>query len=211
MTSRPAPHEETASLLIQLLPIVADIRESGNDNEDLDLYLIHSLIMLGVIPVDIEDPNGNRPPHLCAQRGRVLLLRDIVERKGACLRDKNHNGNTVLHTACWFGHLNVVEWLLAEENERIVDIHATNHSESTPLHLACYRGFPRIAQLLIDHGSAMTQGDSTFLTRRVSLLCLSSHVLFALKCSHRLIFFQSMVIQQCTWHRGKVIWTQWIS
>ena len=91
----------------------------SHDKQELDLYLIHSLITLGVMRMDHQDAStGNRPVHVCAQQGNLPVLQDLVQRKGAAsLANVNHAGNTPLHTACWFGHADMVKWMLQLQDD----------------------------------------------------------------------------------------------
>ena len=147
-----------AQFVMQLLPLLA--QTDNQAQEDLDLYVIHGLITLGVMSMDTEDPDGNRPLHLCAQRGNLPIMQDLVARSSIeCLSEVNDNGNTPLHTACWFGHPEMVAWLLQEDFESEVQIDATNHSVSTPLHLASYRGHTQVAKILIEAGAYVAEED----------------------------------------------------
>ena len=56
-----------------------------------------------------------------------------MEEKHCDANIRNKIGNTRLHTACGFGHLDVVKYLI---NEQGVDPSCTNNNGSTPLHFA---------------------------------------------------------------------------
>ena len=63
--------------------------------------------------------------------------------------DKRKNGNTSLHIAFIYGHLNIVQYLISELH---CNPSCVNNSGYTPLHLACYFNHAHIVQYLLSTG-----------------------------------------------------------
>ncbi len=68
---------------------------------------------------------------------------------------KDWAGDGLLSNACWFGHFNIVEYLL----ELGLDINVKNPSGTTPLHRACYKCDFEITKLLCDKGADYNSMD----------------------------------------------------
>lgn len=88
--------------------------------------------------------------HLAAQEDRVTVGQTLVT-AGADISKVTVAGYTPLHTACHFGRLNMVRFLLSSSNRP--DINGTTVLGFTPLHLATQQGHSEIVYLLMDHGA----------------------------------------------------------
>jgi hypothetical protein len=90
-------------------------------------------------------------PAVAALAGRYFELAQVLHRNGSSVEPQGDRGNTPLHSAAWYGDLEMVQVLL----ECGVDVDAQNSYYSTPLSLAS-RGRhddPRVARLLIERGA----------------------------------------------------------
>ena len=84
----------------------------------------------------------------CAD-GDLSTLKDLISKCGPNpidLEVKDSSGLTPLHLACKHGHLNIVHYLIKEQN---CSPEATAPNGRTPLHLACKNGHLHIAKCLI--------------------------------------------------------------
>jgi len=88
------------------------------------------------LPVLCVANDGTRPHHEAALGGHLHVLVYLVEKVGADVRSRLHDGSTALHLACHEGLLDIVKFLLA--------VHPNKDEEGpggwTPLHLACKGG-----------------------------------------------------------------------
>ncbi|KAH8817678.1 ankyrin repeat-containing domain protein [Flagelloscypha sp. PMI_526] len=67
---------------------------------------------------------------------------------------RNSNGYSLLHLACFYGHLDLVSFLLLQDN--IDDFNILTPDGNTPLHLACGKGHSAVANLLLSEPSVDT-------------------------------------------------------
>ena len=97
--------------------------------------------------------NQNYALWVAAKQGRLEIVKFLVE---AGAKDKE-----ALTEAALYGHLNVVQYLAAQQD---VDINARDHSEDTALHNALSKGHTEVVKYLIEHGAdidAKTQSLNT--------------------------------------------------
>ena len=94
------------------------------------------------------------------KKSQMNLVKLVVEEMGAELgREKDGEGNTALHWACWYKDIPLAEYLvqrilLLPAAEREVAVEARNGMEQTPLHWACMGGDVRCVRLLISQVKA---------------------------------------------------------
>ncbi|VDN20824.1 unnamed protein product, partial [Dibothriocephalus latus] len=88
--------------------------------------------------------------HLAAQEDRVNVAQQLVA-AGADISAVSVAGYMPLHTACHFGRLNMVRYLLSLAGRG--DVNRTTKMGCTPLHLAAQQGHSQIAHLLLEHGA----------------------------------------------------------
>ena len=79
--------------------------------------------------------------------GDLLTLKNLITEQGLNPSDvKDVSGLTPLHLACKHGHLDIIQYLIKEQN---CDPESTTPNGRTPLHLACKSGHLRIVKCLI--------------------------------------------------------------
>ncbi|HIO21500.1 MAG TPA: ankyrin repeat domain-containing protein [Nitrospirales bacterium] len=89
------------------------------------------------------------PLHMAAQSGILIEVKQlIIGGHGVNQRDETY-GFTPLHQAVFFGHREIVEFLIAEG----ADVNAKNIAGSTPLYLAKGKRHNAIGDLLERHGA----------------------------------------------------------
>ena len=71
--------------------------------------------------------------------------------KGANVNAMNNNGNTPLHLAALWDHLEVVQYLIEDCK---ASVHAKNVNGHTPLHIAAFEGHIEMVQYLVEDGKA---------------------------------------------------------
>ena len=92
-----------------------------------------------------------RTPAIAALAGRHFQLAKLLHRNKSSMEPRGYSGNTPLHSAVYYGDLEMAQVLL----EYGVDVSAENGYHCTPLDFASggRNNEPRVAQLLIKHGS----------------------------------------------------------
>jgi ankyrin repeat protein len=101
---------------------------------------------------------------LLAKAGRSKELSILLSQKPHLINEKNINGNTLLHIACWKGFEDMVLMLLMRGG----DINAIDGKGYTPLLVAIEFCRVSIAKILLDRGA------STNITNQA--MCLPLHV-----------------------------------
>jgi hypothetical protein len=91
-----------------------------------------------------------RTPAVAALAGRHFQLAQVLHRNRSSVEPQGNFKNTPLHSAAYYGDLEMVQVLL----EYGVDVNTTNDYDCTPLDFASMGGHhnkPRVARLLIEH------------------------------------------------------------
>ena len=73
------------------------------------------------------------------ENGRLVDVRELAAGKKIPLKNciaKSAHGDTPLHVAAYFGHKNIVEYMIVEEE---FDVEIRNSYKNTPLHRAAKR------------------------------------------------------------------------
>jgi len=82
--------------------------------------------------VDLGDLNGDAPVHLACKGGSLSILKMVLEKSLCKVGCEGSHGNSLLHYAARYGHLEMMQFLIDEGN----DVNAENQLTETPLHLA---------------------------------------------------------------------------
>lgn len=94
-------------------------------------------------------------------RFRAAVLGDLTflqeQLTAANVNDAERSGRTVLHSACWGGHSNIVVWLLGLGSV----VNARDSFGWTPIHMAAQNGQAHCIQLLLDAGADAKLCDLT--------------------------------------------------
>ncbi|TPP60524.1 Ankyrin-2 [Fasciola gigantica] len=124
-------HTDMVSLLLQ---------HQANPNRQSKVFT--SSVLIG--------RNGLAPLHLAAQENHVPVAQVLLN-AGAQISPVTRAGYTPLHTACHFGQLDMVRFLLELSNAP--DINQRTQMGFTPLHLATQQGHSQVVQLLLEMGA----------------------------------------------------------
>jgi ankyrin repeat protein len=91
-------------------------------------------------------------PVVAALAGEHFQTADLLHRNGADLHVRGRNGSTPLHSAAYFGDLEVIQKLI----EYDADVNAEDENGDTPLHLASIGHYFKdgsALRLLLEHGA----------------------------------------------------------
>lgn len=100
-----------------------------------------------------ESASKGRTPLVCAcgsqSEGHLEIIKTLLDR-GVSNVDESATSNwTPLQRACWEGHVQVVQLLLA----RGATLEKASNGGQTALHRACQRGHTDVIKLLLQHGA----------------------------------------------------------
>jgi len=84
-----------------------------------------------------------------ARDGETQILDKFVRFSNGNINDVDGYMNTVLHYAAYFGHMNLLEYLLSEYD---LDLNNPNHVGNTPFHLACEKAQFAVLERLLKAG-----------------------------------------------------------
>jgi ankyrin repeat protein len=89
--------------------------------------------------------------HMAIKEGHGEKVKAMINRKIALVRERDYEGWTPLHTASFYGRLEIAQLLI----DHGADVRAADNSGETPLHLAAEAGLNSraIAELLIAKGA----------------------------------------------------------
>ena len=110
-----------------------------------NLQLVKQLIENGANPLD-KDANDDTLLHFAALRGRLNILKYLVEDIGCNSATEGHNGGTTLHAAATTEHFHIVKYLV---DECKLDPTTFDAFKITPLVYACRSGSLDIVRYLI--------------------------------------------------------------
>ena len=95
---------------------------------------------------------GDSLIHIASYRGKLPIVRYLIEKQKVDQNMKGWCGNTPLHFAAMLGQVDVAEYLVDEAD---ADIESTNNYGQTPLHVAASYAFPEIISFLFSRGANM--------------------------------------------------------
>ena len=113
-------------------------------------YLLLIIVLIASVGAVACTEKKQLPPlHMAAQSGILIEVKQlIIGGYDVKQRDEKY-GFTPPHQAVFFGHTEIVEFLIVEG----ANVNAINNAGSTPLYLAKGKGHQAIVELLAQHGA----------------------------------------------------------
>ncbi|CAL8070273.1 unnamed protein product [Orchesella dallaii] len=147
-----------------LIRLGANISLKDNDNRnvlhaavihggDLDKILDEESCSEFIPILEEKDKNGFTALHYAVKQGHIKNAMKLIT-LGASIITKNNIGENVMHIACRFGRLNIVQKILKMEQNNSV-INEGDGKGLTPLHIASMFGHVRVVQALIKKGALL--------------------------------------------------------
>src|SRR6266478_6653961 len=112
--------------------------------------------------VDVQGPYKRTPLCGASLSGHLEIVEWLLSRSANTNVREDQNGWVPLHSAAWFGHIEVSRLLLQYK----VDNNPQSSDGSTPLHEALEAGYVDVALLLLEHGADVNTRDNS---RKTSL------------------------------------------
>ncbi|XP_071102049.1 putative ankyrin repeat protein RF_0381 [Haliotis cracherodii] len=131
-----------------------------------DVDLVSYIISLEIIDINSRGQFGRTPLMAAAEKGHKIVW-DVLVSRGAEISLVDNDGDNVLHAACLGGHVQMVEYLVAQN---IVDINSRGDNGRTPLMSAAGMGHRGVFYYLLSKGAD------------VSLLCQSKNNILHVAC-----------------------------
>ncbi|MBA3537011.1 MAG: ankyrin repeat domain-containing protein [Tatlockia sp.] len=120
--------------------------------------IVNSLLKAGAISKAVGAPLNYQPIHIAAKKGRLNIVKALIEDDLALLDDVDLDGQTPLLWAAYMGHLDVLNYLISKGAR--LNLATNNPSDKghgkTPLYWATERGHSLIVDSLMKAGAATT-------------------------------------------------------
>lgn len=129
----------------------------------------------GKIESTIDGCQEIEPVLHCAIRSRSVEVVKLLLENGASVVQKNHQGETPLHVACFVQSSVCVDLLLGDPG---VDVNAADRSHRTPLHFTVMNtnSSPELVELLLKNGANVNASDKAgFTPLHIAALNEQSH------------------------------------
>ncbi|QRV72861.1 ankyrin repeats [Ceratobasidium sp. AG-Ba] len=140
------------------LDAIYNAAAAGSLLELQNLFAADTRIPAFALANDAAPRTGLTALHAAASRGRLAVVRWLVEECGAMTDLEDKEGETSLHKAALHGHLSVVTYLLSPQGK--ADVHAQDGDGWTALHNACSKGYLDIVRFMCESAGAADQLDS---------------------------------------------------
>ena len=141
----------TTKTLLSIMPIAKDtwelIKDAVKNKTLADVCEIYRTNNLEYADVSVH--NNSNLLHLSSLLGKLDIVRFCVEEKGFDVDSGDHYGETALHLAADWGHLQVLQHLLSSG----ADVNVKNDYGDTALHVAARGGHLQVVQHLLSSGA----------------------------------------------------------
>ncbi|XP_046555766.1 ankyrin repeat domain-containing protein 50-like [Haliotis rubra] len=131
-----------------------------------DVDLVSYIITQNIVDINSRGQFGRTPVMAAAEKGHKIVL-DVLVSHGADLYCVDDDGDNILHAACLGGHVQMVEYLVAQE---IVGINSRGDNGRTPLMAASGMGHRGVFYYLLSKGAD------------VSMLCQKKNNILHVAC-----------------------------
>jgi ankyrin repeat protein len=124
-----------------------------SENNTNRISLVKKLLNLG-LDINSASNDGSSPLSYACYNGNQELVELLIDH-GADIHTPNHEGQTLLHDICNCSSEETEEMVAIVSSllERGLAVNARSADGSTPLSYACSSVYPKVVNLLIDHGA----------------------------------------------------------
>ncbi|XP_048257810.1 serine/threonine-protein phosphatase 6 regulatory ankyrin repeat subunit A-like [Haliotis rufescens] len=171
-------HREIVKLLVDKGGDMSLVDEKNDNILHLACLCGQKEVVKYVLSQDIVDINGRgrqttTPVMLAARNGHKEVV-ELLVKKGADLSlAYNTPGSNVLHLACFYGHVDVVKYLLSQDT---VDVNSRGRYKQTPMMRAAKNGHKEVVELLVKKGADLSLAYNADGSNVLHLACVNGHV-----------------------------------
>jgi len=118
-----------------------------------DEVMLNLLIGQAEAPVDKADKKGARPVTIAIQQNNAKAFETLYAKGADITKVNEKDKTTLLHTAVWAGHEEMVAVLLRTGRFKGALLEAEDYDGRTALHQAAFRASGEVCKMLIDAGA----------------------------------------------------------
>ena len=181
----PASPSSSAPPQRALVHVCRDLQTACDegDVEKLEQIITSS----GVDPSD-RILRGKPPLYWAVARGKLAVVRLLVEKYGCSTQFvTEHGGTTLFHAACSRGHVDVARYLASSSSEH-TETTALRKDGSTPLMAACFYGHVEVVKYLVEELGCNIQ---------LPVSCSTDGSLFHIACSNNKVDVARYLVSAC--------------
>ena len=153
---------------------VNDVLPSGRSCLHLSAFEGHSDVVRCLIKYSIncnlKDTEGWSPLYLAVQQAHTDIVQTLLEVPNINILNRAKNGRIPLHSACSFGHVEIMKLLLAGHiKDKQTDCMVKDNEGFTPLHLCSQKGHIEIVKELVRNQSLHVDVNTQSLNGKTAL------------------------------------------
>jgi len=116
-----------------------------------------------ILQVDTSEQSTRRHLQEASESGNIEIINELLARSPTdFVNNLDINGSTVLFSACWYGHLELVKLLL----EKDAAINLSNYRKNRPIHMAVEQNQLEVVKLLLAQGAKCTEEEVAEIRKR---------------------------------------------
>ncbi|XP_046560342.1 ankyrin repeat domain-containing protein 29-like [Haliotis rubra] len=153
-------HQSVFQLLIKKKCVLRIINENGmnilhvacaGNNVEIVKYILKE----NIASINSRDNTGKTPVMLAAECGHTDVFKLLLNNQ--CDTQVYEDGNTILHTSCALGHVDIVKCILTQG---LIHIDSCGQNQMTPVMLAAKNGQRNTFDLLVNNKCDMKKCDT---------------------------------------------------
>jgi len=116
-----------------------------------------------IIQEDTSEQATRRHLQEAAETGNIAVIKELLNRSPKhFVNNLDANGSTLLFSACWYGHLDLVKVLIDEDAK----INLSNFRNNRPIHMAIEQNQCEVVKFLLAQGAKCTEEEVAEIRKR---------------------------------------------